>query len=156
MSTENQIFSAAERFLAMRMMSQKELEKKLSAKFPEEGEIIQKIIQKCLEYGFLNDEKYAETFLRYERNRSPKSDFFLRRKLFEKGISEEIIDRTLSENPGNEKEMIQKIAEKKVMTFSKILDQKKKEERLIRFLMGRGFSFSSALEAAKKVLKTKE
>ncbi len=153
MEQENPIFLAAERLLAGRIMSEKELEKKLLKKFPNERETIQKILEKCQEYGFLNDQKYAEIFVKYERERAPQSDFLLRNKLKEKGISEKILDVVFSENLSNEEEILEKLILRKIKTLPIACNQQKKKERLFRFALGRGFSFSLVRKIIEKILK---
>lgn len=143
-----EIFAAAERFLAARMLSRRELFEKLRRKFPDEPiKKIEKTLEKCDEFGFLDDRKFAEMFLKYERDRAPKSDFLMRQKLLQKGISPEIIAEILDENPLDERAVAQKIAAKKAKMFPPNLDPKKRKERLFRFLTGRGFSFSVARAA---------
>lgn len=71
-----------------------ELRRKLSdAEYPEK--IIDRTISYVIEYGYLNDERYALAYIRARMN--TKSKLVIRTELLQKGISKDLTERILEE-----------------------------------------------------------
>ena len=95
---------------------------------------IENVITRLLDRGYLNDENFARY---YVENRNLSKGISLKRlrlDLKKKGISEEIIEKTLAENPRDQKTEVRKMVEKK---RRRGYDDKK----LIEYLLRQGFDY---------------
>lgn len=91
------------------------------------------------EYGFLNDEEFAELFARDKRNLNGYGPLKIRYLLKQKGIDERFIAMALENfTQEHEVEMIEKIVEKKYIRGDGLSKDKSK---IIRFLLSRGFQY---------------
>lgn len=91
------------------------------------------------EYGFLNDEEFAELFARDKRNLNGYGPVKIRYLLKQKGIEEKLIAMALENfTQDDEVEMIEKIVEKKYVRGNVLSKDKSK---IIRFLLSRGFQY---------------
>ena len=139
--------------LGLRAYSTAELRKKLYAKEYPSAEIRQ-VIDDCLRHGFLNDEHYAESVASavYARGGGKRKAI---QKLYTKGIDAEIIKETLTEkedsNSMTEQEAAVGALERKKSTFEREPDLRKRKEKALRFLAGRGFSAAVAYQALQDV-----
>lgn len=92
-------------------------------------------------YGYVNDENYARRYLETYSNR--KSMRKMQMELRQKGISDEIIEAAAEAAEMEcEQDTLRYYAEKKARSLD--LSQDKDRQKLLRFLVGRGFSFSDA------------
>ena len=127
--------------LARRMISERDLRRKLS----EEGRskwAREEVISLLKRYEYIDDGKCAASFVRTQLSHGPKSRLFLRQKLREKGIADEIAIQAIEIEYANidEAGAIKEIAAKKYKTVKHLPPQKAKS-RVINFLRGRGFSW---------------
>ena len=142
--------------ISRRMISERDLRRKLSAerKSPELRDRAMKLLR---EYGFFDDSKYAAAFIRSQMARGVKSRLFLRQKLREKGIAEEIgaqaMEAELAEF--DESSAVIELAKKKYRSL-KYLPPVKARDRLINFLRGKGFSWDVIREALNKTIDKEE
>lgn len=100
------------------------------------AEEIQELLDKMLQKGYLNDEKFAEY---YVENRFVKKGISKKRltmELRKKGISQEIIEKVLAKNLRSDEEEIKKIIQKKSKKYD--------EQKLIMYLVRQGFDFKLA------------
>ena len=78
------------------------------------------------------------------------------RKLQLKGIDREIIENTLAEREadggGNELSSALSALERKKALFDREPDPRKRREKALRFLAGRGFSAATAYEALNRIM----
>ena len=135
--------------LGRRACSTAELRKKLLAKeYPPQE--IARVIADFTARGFLNDQLYAENLAEsvYLRGGGKKKAIL---KLRLKGIDHETIQNTLSEREteegGSELEAACWALERKKNVFEREPDPRKRREKALRFLAGRGFSAAVAYEA---------
>ncbi|HCG24123.1 MAG TPA: hypothetical protein DE060_12245 [Lentisphaeria bacterium] len=139
--------------LGLRAYSTAELKKKLYAKEYSTAEISQ-VIQECTRHGFLNDEHYAENLAAavYARGGGKRKAI---QKLRTKGIDSELIKETLAEkedgNVMTELEAAAGALSRKASAFAREPDPRKRREKALRFLAGRGFSAQVAYEALRKL-----
>ena len=124
-------------------------EKEIIAKLKKRGyvsEIIDKVIFKLNDYGYVNDEEFAEKYINsYSKNKGKR---LLKSELKLKGVSDAIIeDKFLSVE--NELETAIKIAEKYVK--NKPVDIKTKQ-KCYKYLLSKGFSYDDSKTAVDKVL----
>lgn len=98
------------------------------------NENTEKVIERLYQYNYLDDEKFAKSFVESRSSRAI-SVKKLKIDLFQKGISQSIIEKVLSENESfDENESIRKLIEKKRTYYN---DDKK----LIKYLMSKGFLY---------------
>lgn len=132
-------FNRALRYLNLRARSKKEIQEYLSKKKFEEQAISQ-AIEKLLELKFLNDEAYGESFARTRQEYKGKSKYFIKYELQQKGLDQEIIEKVLRSSQ-DDLQTAQDFILRKKRIYSK-LNKKEYNEKMIRLLTSRGFSFS--------------
>jgi len=98
-----------------------------------------------IEKGFLNDEKFAENFVRFKKSLKPVGKFYLRNKLMEKKISTEIIEKVLSENADEVEEIAE--ATDRWLKRHQNIPKEKIYQKLVRHLLSRGFDWEKVKEA---------
>ncbi len=134
------IKNKALRLLSIRPRSMAELEEKLLEKKYHQNEV-KKVIDDLVKLELLNDEKFTEDWINHRLNFSSlgKRRIFL--ELRKKKVNTEIIDKKLSKI--SQKEEFNKaleLAERKVLTY-KDEDKYKKRQKLIGFLLRKGYSW---------------
>lgn len=132
--------------------TEKELREKLYKKGYDET-TVQRVVVFLKEYNFLNDAKYAEMFIKDKQKSSGKNK--LKYELIKKGINEEIIQEYTSKlDTTVESDTAETLAAKKYQTIIKReTDKRKIYEKLMRFLVSKGFSWEIAKKAIGKVLE---
>ena len=133
--------------------TKKEMEKRLLEKGYNLEEINETL--KFLErYNFINDESYTKAFIKNKTKTQGKQK--IKYALKNKGVSEEIIE----EEPSNldmkkEKENANILALKKYNILIKRENDKYKiKEKIIRFLISRGYNYEVAKDAVKEMLES--
>jgi regulatory protein len=138
--------------LSRRMISERDMRQKLT----EEGRpkpVREEVIFQLKRYGLIDDAKYAGNFVRTQIARGPKSKLYLKVKLREKGITDEIANEAIeAEFAGiDETASVRAMAEKKYKTM-KYLPAQKARVRVINFLRGRGFSWETIRKAIEDLI----
>ncbi|MEK7120586.1 MAG: RecX family transcriptional regulator [Patescibacteria group bacterium] len=148
------------RFLSYRPRSEKEvvdyLTKKLSkAKSASGGkieEVIQKkIIDKLKSYNFIDDTAFAKFWIEQRTKFKHKPFRVIEYELKQKGIDKGLIDEAMAKFDDKstfDLENARKLAEKK-LDFYRNLDVAKRKEKVMGFLLRKGFSY----EIVKKVIR---
>jgi len=147
------ISNAAMRFLTLRDHSAFETRVKLERKGFRKN-LIAEVINNLINQRFINDEEFA---LRYANEMSDNKKWGInkvRGMLYQKGIKREIIEdviKKINEEEGNN-ENIFFLAEKKLKSLSgKSIEKRALEQKLIAFLISRGYPFDQARETVRKV-----
>lgn len=105
--------------------------------YPEE--VIRQAIEYVKSYGYVDDKRYASSYLRCYQGR--KSLRQMQQELMQKGISREDINEALAEQEfHDEKELIHRWIEKKRVDLDKA--SRAEIQKLYMFLMRKGFSSS--------------
>lgn len=141
-SEKNTAFDKALTFLSATRKTEKEIRLHLSKKgyLPA---VIDYVVEKLREYGFINDEAYAEAYT--ESASKKKGGRLIRMELKNKGLSEEAIENALSElDEGQELETAKGILEKYMR--GKTAD-KATLQKAYRHLMSKGFDYDTAKAA---------
>ena len=112
--------------------------------------VINYVLEKCEEYGFLNDTYYANRYV--ETYADKKGVMLIKQELKRKGVSEENAREALL-NLGDQTEAAVKIAEKYMR--GKEADMKN-IQKLYRHLLSKGFSYDDAKAAAEKIKSNEE
>ncbi|MBP3938091.1 MAG: regulatory protein RecX [Clostridia bacterium] len=139
-------FNSAMFSLDLRDHSQREMRKKLSAKFDENS--VNEAVEKLVDLGFINDRRYAENLTRelFERKKYGKNR--VKNELFRRGIDSEIINDVIenyeNENDTDNVKTIVDIIRKKY--YNKLVDEKSRQ-RVVAALVRLGYSFSDIRQA---------
>jgi len=133
----------AMRLLGFRSQSVAEMQRKMQRrKFSPQA--IQEVIQELRRQGYLNDPRFAAEFVRSTIRRKEVGEFYLRQKLFERGIPDKIITDTLLKEYSLEKrrELAMQAAKRKAEEFRVKLQRlsTKQRSQIASFLSSRGFS----------------
>lgn len=107
-------------------------------KFP--PEIIDRVIEEFSRAGFLNDEKYIESWLENQMKYRPSGRILCWKKLAAKGLASDLIKQKISEiyPEEMEKEAAKQLIRDKERLY-KNLDKQKKAQKISLFLKSRGF-----------------
>jgi regulatory protein len=102
------------------------------------------VIKKLLSTGYLNDEKFAESWVRNRALGKPISERKLRLELRQKGVELEIIEKVLkTQEYFNEEKALKKLIEKKRRQYDD-------EKKLINYLLRQGFGYSDIKSELKR------
>ena len=107
-----------------------------------DNSLLEQIITKLSEKGYLNDYEFAEY---YVENRFIKKGISRKRlslELAKKGVSQGIIEEVLTENPRSDLEEIQKIIAKKRHKYD--------DEKLTAYLVRQGFNYDLVRDAIRQ------
>lgn len=140
---KEEILQVALRMLSRKMQSEGELRKKLSRMFPENEKEQEEVLSECRRLKLTDDEKFAREYVQYRQHTSPRSAFFLQCELENRGILSELAHRVAQEE--DDEQTARDLVQRK-MRVIKVIDQKE-QEKIIRFLRSRGFSFSTIQKA---------
>jgi regulatory protein len=142
-------------FISYRPRSSKEIVNKLSHKgFP--SELANHVVRHLREVNLVSDLEFARMLVRDKLRGKPMGKAMIRRKLLEKGISFQIIERVLKEyiSEEDEQQAATRLAAKKLkMSRSRFagLESVKQQKRLIDYLLSRGFSTEVALKTVRVI-----
>lgn len=142
--TYERYFNLSLRFISYRPRSEEEvydyLKKKTNKAKNLNEKIIAQIMNRLIELGFIDDLEFAKFWI---TNRK-KGLRFLKIELSQKGISKEIIEKALYGFDILEKEnsLILKLIEKKKKTLAG-LEKRKAYEKMIAFLLRKGFDYDN-------------
>ena len=141
-----QAFSKAADYLSVRPHTRQELKLKLVKKeFPVEA--IQKALDKLQEYGYLDDEKFAQMFIEQNSKLSKK---MIINKLAAKGIFAVTAQKYLQDVPIDQE---MQAACNQVEKYLKNKDINDCRDKLYAFLFRKGFDFDTIKKAVKLVTK---
>lgn len=131
--------------LSRREYSKKELYDKMIAKEYFDKKDIEEALKWAEEYNYISDERFAESNINYKLHHKGNSQ--IRYLLKDKGISEDIIEETLSKAIKEEDRAIKTLLKYK---DSKIRDKEidlKIKDKAFRFMASRGFSYNNIKDA---------
>ena len=95
--------------------------------------------------NWINDRKYAHSFIQSNLLTGDKGAFVLKKKLSQKGISSTIIEEEL--NQFDFTELTDKVAEKLLKKYQGKLPSKALQDKILQSLINKGFSYSQAKTA---------
>ncbi|WP_152658567.1 recombination regulator RecX [Oceanobacillus sp. CFH 90083] len=120
----HKVYTLTIHFLSYRIRSEKEVVMYLQKKEVEEEQIAV-IMQRLRKEKLLDDQQFADMFVRSRMNTSSKGPKIIEQELFEKGIGGQIAGNALEQyTPALQREKIQKLLEKKIKQTSKDSFQK--------------------------------
>ena len=109
-------------------------------------DVAEKVSKKLEDYGYIDDQKFAENFVLYKKNKGKKA---LRFELKMKGVDEEIINEVL-EKIEDQKDVIFSLAQKFLKNKKTAPDLKQK---LFRHLASKGFEFEEINSVLTQIFK---
>ena len=132
--------------------SEKELKDKLSLK-GYDNEAISKTMSVLKEYNFVSDSNYAKMYVKDKVKFQGKKK--IKYDLSKKGINDKIIDEEICNiDYEDERNTAYNLAIKKYNIISKReLDKFKLSQKLYRFLLSKGYDYSTVSYVVKKVMK---
>ncbi|MFF2532190.1 regulatory protein RecX [Brevibacillus sp. NPDC058079] len=144
---------SALRLLSFRIRSEYELRMRLRQKGYEDN-WIDLALEKLRSYQYVNDETFAKTLAKDRQNIKKLGERGLKAELKQKGISQEIITQVVDELCSDEKELGQAIelCEKKLRSISGKDPIPKTRQKLMQFLVRKGYSFDIAGKAIASVM----
>ncbi len=148
----------AYKLLARRIHSEYELRQKLKQK-DYSKHLIDKVIDELLDKKYLNDAEFANQFADENIKNKLWGEKKLTSELMRKGISKKnIYDIVADKFPqGNDIDNANKLAEKKYKQLSyKKLERLKVLQKIIAFILGKGYDYETAKQAAENVVTEKE
>lgn len=106
------------------------------------GSFVDDAIDSLKEYGYIDDLRFARYYAESMRDTKGRSAFAISRSLYEKGISRDVIDTVMGELDIDEETQILKALSSKGYNEDNIrqIDDKERQ-KLISFLMRKGFSY---------------
>lgn len=128
----------AVKYIMYKPRTQFEVKNKL-LKLEYDEELIEEVIDELLLLEYLNDNLYAEKFIRNSQSVKPMSKNVIKYKLREKGIPDDIIQNVLKDTEIDEIELAKNLFLKK--TKGKTLDEKE-INKVKAFLARKGFSLA--------------
>lgn len=135
----------ANSLVCARMYTKIELHRKLKVK-KFSDEVINTVISRLSEYGYVDDKTYAQTYI--EETKHKYGVFKIRQKLFEKGVPEIIITECLQDLDNIDTA----IKHLKLKLRNKSVDSEEKQ-KLLRFLAQKGFAYDEAHEAIRRYME---
>ncbi|MBQ7885118.1 MAG: RecX family transcriptional regulator [Clostridia bacterium] len=139
-------FNRALKYISSRLKTEKQMREYLHG-LKYSNNAINQAINKLKEYGYINDEHFAKTFVEiYGESKGKK---YLQRELMLKGVSQNIITSLLEEQ--DETVACEMQCAKKIKNMAKPISQKDKE-KLYRFLLSKGFEFSVVKQCVSKFI----
>ncbi len=145
-------------FLSYRPRSAKEIVNKLLSKGYSTA-LAKKVTDHLAGLKLLNDLEFARMFVRDKLRGKPMGKSMMRRKLLEKGITPQTIERVLREyiSDQDEQEAATKLLERKLKRskerFEK-LEPTRQHKRLVDYLLRRGFSTDVAVKTVRMLYAT--
>lgn len=139
-------------YLKYRFRSEKEIRKKLKTKSISQA-VIEKLVKKFIDYGYIDDERFAENYLNDLLTHHPQGEYLLRRKMIKKGISAKIIDSLFAKYVTKEKvqEMSDKLLEKKRNSLERYEDRRKQKRKALAYLQRKSFPYHIAKNSFDKI-----
>ena len=150
MDSFDKFYNKALRFLSFRPRSEKEVEDYLEKKECD-NLTSGKIIQNLKEHNFLNDENFTKWWIEQRTIVRPRAERVIKMELKQKGIQKELIDEIFEKNINKDKEIALKLAQKRIQRYARG-DTKKTYEKMLRFLISKGFSYDTIKEVIDQVL----
>ncbi|MCH8169632.1 MAG: regulatory protein RecX [Bacteroidetes bacterium] len=155
---ENQLFFIKQRaysYLGRRLHSRYELTTKLKSK-GYESELINIVLNELEDKNYLNDCEFADAFARDKRKFRRFGSYRIKNELIKRRVNKEIIEQVISEvfPEGNDMEEAVYHINKKIKNKTvDELDDKNLKNKLITFLIRKGFDFETAKNAIEEVKK---
>ena len=134
-------------FLGYKMRTEKEMRDKLETYDYSEG-VIERVMEFLLKYGYVDDFKYALSYIRQTQRLKPMGRLGIKMKLREYGVDDETIENAILESDIDEVEDAYNLLIKK-MRGKEEADEKEKK-KYHDFLLRRGYSYDIIKDVFKR------
>lgn len=94
------------------------------------------ILNKLSEYGYIDDVKFAQSWITSRRMLKPTSLRRLQQELMQKHVSRDVINQAFETDEGDERSALQELVEKKQQQT-----RYQDEQKLIAYLLRQGFNY---------------
>ncbi len=130
------------RALSIRSRSEKELKQKLYQKGIAPA-VSKEVVDDLIRLKFVDDEDFANRFVNDLIKRKPAGELLLRSELFNKGVSEKIINKVLDRlfTEIDQSELAKRSADKWIATHPRVKKEQVRQ-KLSQFLYQRGFTWN--------------
>ena len=120
---------------------------------PEEmHKTVQDMMEQLRKDGYVDDKRYARAYVRDKSALSGWGRFKIARALSAKGIDSETASSAMKElDDGRAKEKMRKVLELKAASLAKSEDGMTLRQKLLRFALGRGYSYGEAAAAIDEI-----
>lgn len=153
---EYEVYAAAKadavKHMATKMRTCYEVEQKL-LQLGYEEDCISRVIHDLREINYLDDLKYATSFVSDRNKLKPTSSRLMRMELKYRGIEDSIIDKAMSEQEQQDEDVAYTLLIKKYSKYTDFDD--KLIIKMKNFLAARGFEYSQIASAVEKFVECK-
>jgi regulatory protein len=148
---QNKANTYALNLLSFSARTEKQIRDKMSEK-EYESSIINNTIEFLTRTGLLNDSKYAENFAKDKANFNKYGNSRIKFELYRKGVSKDIVEDVISNQPDDEYERALEVATKKILSY-KNDDKNAVYRKMSGFLQRKGYSYDIVSKVMKELLK---
>ena len=141
-------------FIGYKMRTEAEVRRKLEEK-EIQPEIRERVMAFLKKYDYVNDALYVQKYVQERERLAPRGKNLLQLELRQKGVAEKTITAVLAEMELDEADAAVRLLEKKLRHAALPLEQKQKQ-KLLAFLMRKGFDFETAKEAISQMMEQLE
>jgi regulatory protein len=147
---QQKAMNTAVRVLARRDHTRLEIEQKLKQRGYDQ-EIIQAVVLECERLNYIDDERTAKVYI-FQLARRGFGFRRIRQELLKKGLRGDRFEQIVQESRMeiDEREIASSVLQKKMKSFEREEDSKKRKDKIYRFLYSRGFSQSVITELIRK------
>ena len=140
LSQQGKLFARCLNYLTIRMRSEHEMRQYLQRKVvgPEDIDLL---IERLYGYRYLDDERFAKSWVDNRRALQKRSNRFLKLELRQKGIAQDIIDQVLADSEDEEKNALRALVAKK-----RRMTRYREHDKLLAYLLRQGYNYSSIAE----------
>ncbi|GAA1170029.1 recombination regulator RecX [Ornithinimicrobium humiphilum] len=139
------------RQLAMGPRTRRQLEDKLRDRGCE-PQVARAVLDRMTEVGLVDDESYAEMFVRSRQETKGLAASALRHELRQKGVADDVVEAALEEvDPEREKEQARALVARRLRTM-RGLDREVQTRRLAGFLARKGYGSSVSHQVIREAL----
>ncbi|AXH94805.1 regulatory protein RecX [Ornithinimicrobium avium] len=139
------------RQLAMGPRTRKQLEDKLRDRGTA-PDVAARVLDRMGEVGLVDDEAYAEMFVRSQQETKGLAASALRHELRRKGVADELVDAVLDEvDPEREKDQARALVTRRLRTM-RGLDREVQTRRLAAYLARKGYGSSVSYQVVREAL----
>ncbi|HYE71822.1 MAG TPA: regulatory protein RecX [Blastocatellia bacterium] len=145
------------RLLAAKARSEVELRERLLEKVWADEEVVERVLARLKELGYLNDEQFAASFAASRLTAKPVGRNRLRRDLQRKKIPSQVADKALEDaySEGREEELIE-TAIKKRLRLKGRPTTREETKKLYDYLLRLGFGYDLVIRKVREVTKLAE
>jgi regulatory protein len=140
----NRALATAYRYLNQRERTEAEMRTRLSRASADPADV-ERAIETLREQGYLDDARFARLFAQDKRELDQWGSDRIRRTLLARGVTRELVDDALDEQPGNDSERERAVALLK-RRFPSPPQDRRERERALGMLLRRGYDSELALE----------